>query len=87
MKSDTNLRLQRNEARKEANSLREQLAASQRECARLATAVKMCREGVYMNWHNAGGPNECIHGYADGIPCAECDYAFALEVLKPKSES
>jgi hypothetical protein len=27
----------------------------------------------YTQWTNAGGPNECKHGYADGIPCPKCD--------------
>lgn len=27
----------------------------------------------YLPWANAGGPNECQHGYAAGIPCPSCD--------------
>lgn len=27
----------------------------------------------YLPWANAGGPNECEHGYAAGIPCPGCD--------------
>lgn len=27
----------------------------------------------YLPWANAGGPNECKHGYAAGIPCPDCD--------------
>lgn len=27
----------------------------------------------YLPWANAGGPNECAHGYAAGIPCPSCD--------------
>lgn len=27
----------------------------------------------YIPWANAGGPNECVHGYAEGIPCPQCD--------------
>lgn len=27
----------------------------------------------YTPWENAGGPNECEHGYAEGIPCERCD--------------
>jgi hypothetical protein len=26
----------------------------------------------YIPWANAGGPNECKHGYAAGIACPEC---------------
>ena len=27
----------------------------------------------YLPWAQAGGPNECAHGYAEGIPCPRCD--------------
>lgn len=27
----------------------------------------------YLPWTMAGGPNECAHGYAEGIPCPDCD--------------
>lgn len=30
---------------------------------------------TYTPWKNAGGPNECPHGYAEGIPCPRCDAA------------
>ncbi len=26
-----------------------------------------------MDWFYAGGPNECEHGYAEGIPCPKCE--------------
>lgn len=26
----------------------------------------------FISWHSAGGPNECKHGYAAGIPCPDC---------------
>jgi hypothetical protein len=29
-------------------------------------------EKSYIPWANAGGPNECEHGYAAGIPCPKC---------------
>ena len=28
---------------------------------------------TYLPWENAGGPNECRHGYAEGIDCPRCD--------------
>lgn len=28
---------------------------------------------VYVDWASAGGPNECSHGFAAGIPCPHCD--------------
>lgn len=28
-----------------------------------------------VGWMNAGGPNECKHGYAAGVPCVKCDSA------------
>jgi hypothetical protein len=27
----------------------------------------------YLPWELAGGPNECAHGYAEGVPCPDCD--------------
>jgi protein gp37 len=27
---------------------------------------------LFIPWVNAGGPNECRHGYAAGIPCPQC---------------
>lgn len=27
----------------------------------------------YVDWADAGGPNECAHGYAEGIPCPRCE--------------
>lgn len=27
----------------------------------------------YLPWDSSGGPNECAHGYAAGIPCPSCD--------------
>jgi len=36
----------------------------------------------YIPWTNAGGPNECKHGYARGIPCPECDRAAGLLVKR-----
>lgn len=27
----------------------------------------------YLRWEYAGGPNECDHEYAAGIPCPRCD--------------
>jgi hypothetical protein len=30
----------------------------------------------YLRWELAGGPNECAHGYARGIPCPKCDQSL-----------
>lgn len=32
-------------------------------------------EKKYLPWAEAGGPDECEHGYAAGIPCPKCDEA------------
>jgi len=48
----------------------------EREAAALREAVQAAGRimaGKYLPWSNAGGPNECAHGRADGIPCPECD--------------
>jgi hypothetical protein len=36
---------------------------------------------AYLPWYDAGGPNECEHGYADGIPCPHCDANPKLQAL------
>jgi hypothetical protein len=36
-------------------------------------ASKRARESQYLAWANAGGPNQCEHGYSEGIACPTCD--------------
>jgi len=42
----------------------------------------------YLDWGHAGGPNECRHGYAEGISCPSCDAAekAAKEVVAQAAE-
>ena len=50
--------------------------AAQREIEllkKIIGAFSRLRIGKYVSWGNAGGPNECEHGRADGIPCPTCD--------------
>lgn len=49
--------------------------------AELSKAVQQAKNRietnyVYIGWQSAGGPNECKHGYAKGIPCPRCDEAL-----------
>ena len=37
----------------------------------------------YPAWETSGGPNECPHGYAAGIPCQRCDVAKAKPAGEP----
>ncbi len=37
----------------------------------------LSRSDNYVSWANAGGPNECKHGYAAGVPCFDCDDAMS----------
>ena len=39
-------------------------------------AYRRLDEDEYLDWANAGGPNECTHGRAEGIPCPKCDRAL-----------
>lgn len=41
----------------------------------------------YLPWTDAGGPNECSHGYAEGIPCPHCDQACACHPSARGQES
>lgn len=36
-------------------------------------AVCRLKKGNYLKWESVGGPNECVHGVAAGIPCQQCD--------------
>ena len=36
----------------------------------------------YFGWQNAGGPNECKHGIAEGIYCKRCDKLIVQETLQ-----
>lgn len=40
--------------------------------AALAAADRMFKH-KYLQWAKAGGPNECDHRRAEGIPCPFCD--------------
>lgn len=37
----------------------------------------------YEKWGTAGGPDECEHGYAAGIPCPSCDLFFVRSIQYP----
>ena len=49
-------------------------------------------EGKYIDWDMAGGPNQCAHGYAEGIACKECDrqkwsaYLTSRHPAKPETK-
>lgn len=38
-------------------------------------AAARLKEGEYIAWTGAGGPDECGHGFAAGVPCPDCDRA------------
>lgn len=65
------------------------LEAGKQNAKRLATAVTLSAPAKYLAWANAGGVNECTHGYSEGIPCPKCDLAFARSLLSttPTEES
>jgi len=39
----------------------------------------------YIPWQNAGGPNECKHGYASGIPCPDCNPSLGWVIVGGES--
>jgi hypothetical protein len=41
----------------------------------------------YLHWSQAGGPNECEHGYAEGIPCPNCDANPRIVELRAEKAS
>lgn len=50
-----------------------QSRATEAELRAIAEAGVRLHMAKYLPWHDAGGPNECSHGYAEGIPCPRCD--------------
>lgn len=61
------------------------LLAKAQFAARLAEALraaKRLRDGKYLPWSNAGGVNDCAHGYGEGIPCPKCDAATLDAALR-----
>lgn len=57
-----------------------------RAVAALQAALSEPAAGVEppaVSWENGGGPNECEHGYAAGLPCPDCDAAKGPPRLEP----
>ena len=46
----------------------------------------MTSKTKYLHWSEAGGPNECEHGYAEGIPCPNCDANPRIQELCAENE-
>lgn len=46
----------------------------------------MSSKPEYLHWSQAGGPNECEHGYAEGIPCPNCDANPRVQELRAEVE-
>jgi hypothetical protein len=49
------------------------LKAENTELREVVAAALRLEIGGYLIWALAGGPGECAHGRAAGIPCRECD--------------
>ena len=71
--ADTHAALSATEAR---------VATAVQEIGGEETAVEVTK---YVPWAYAGGPNECAHGYAEGIPCPDCDAANNEDAPEPVS--
>jgi hypothetical protein len=62
-------------------------AALATERQRVREVVAVARRivvGKYLAWANAGGPYECKHGVAGGIPCNTCDRDYILALAREK---
>jgi hypothetical protein len=58
------------------------------EADRLRAALTIAKRLIaedYIDWPRAGGPNECKHGFAAGIPCRECDREVWAAFLNPQA--
>ena len=45
------------------------------DCPACSTPPPATVSEPLLPWANAGGPNECVHGYAEGIKCPRCAIA------------
>jgi len=60
----------------ERDQLRTQLAASNSAVGAMRSALEAAKRFIddkYIPWANAGGVDDCKHGYGAGIPCRQCD--------------
>ena len=48
-------------------------------------AIRLFRNN-YTPWVDAGGIDECEHGFARGIACRKCDFARVFTVTLPQPE-
>jgi hypothetical protein len=73
---------QRSMLKYEQNRLQDIDSLSEQVTQQAATIGLMDRllKNKYMSWHLAGGPNECSHGFAEGIACRQCDLAALANV-------
>ncbi len=57
----------------QTHSLRERLAAALRVLRAHSILTGGGGSPYPLSWASAGGPGECPHGFAKGIPCRACD--------------
>jgi hypothetical protein len=58
-----------------------QLEQALRVAVGVILAAQRLAAGNHRSWANSGGPDECEHGYAKGIPCPKCDSKLLSEAL------
>lgn len=60
---------------------REKLEAKLTAAREALEAANRIIKGGYLMWGNVGGPDECAHGRASGIPCPLCDKILVSRTL------
>jgi hypothetical protein len=53
----------------------------------MKAAQERLKLGKYINWTNAGGPNECAHGVAEALACRKCDEELVAKLPADASPS
>lgn len=48
----------------------------------MEAALRLLGQYPYLAWFVAGGPDQCRHGYAAGVPCPACDQVTVNEAIK-----
>lgn len=76
--------LQRYEA--DAKSQWTRAKRAEAENARIAGAgARLATDYKYLDWQSAGGPKQCAHGIAAGIPCRACDVLLLVRYGRAES--
>lgn len=59
----------------------ETLQSERAEIVAALKAASRLAQNDYVEWPIAGGPNECAHGFSEGVACEKCDKGIVYSML------